>query len=93
MISNNEYFNGTVKSLGYSSAEGNSTIGVMEPGEYEFDTSFYEKMVVIEGKLEVQYPGEDSWTTYGNGSSFEVEANSSFKIKSIGQTSYLCKYE
>ena len=28
MIDVNEYFNGTVKSLGYNSAEGKSTIGV-----------------------------------------------------------------
>ena len=56
MIDVNEYFNGTVKSLGYNSAEDKSTIGVIEPGEYEFGTSSHETMVVIEGELIVFLP-------------------------------------
>lgn len=93
MINNNEYFEGNVKSLGYSTNKGNSTIGVMEEGEYEFSTSSHETMTVIEGRLDVQNPDQDNWKSYNNGASFEVEANSSFKVKAVGQTSYLCQYE
>jgi len=93
MINSNEYFEGNVKSLGYSTNKGKSTIGVMEEGEYEFSTSSYETMTVIEGRLDVQYPDQDNWKSYNNGGSFEVEANSSFKVKAVGQTSYLCQYE
>ena len=57
MISSNEYFDGTVKSLGYTSATGKSTIGVMEPGEYEFNTSAKETMNVVEGELIALLPG------------------------------------
>jgi uncharacterized protein YaiE (UPF0345 family) len=39
MITINEYFEGCVKSLGYHSLEGKSTIGVIDSGEYEFGTS------------------------------------------------------
>ncbi|MEQ6118052.1 pyrimidine/purine nucleoside phosphorylase [Reichenbachiella sp. MALMAid0571] len=92
MISTNEYFDGNVKSLGYTSADGKSTIGVMEKGSYEFGTSSHETMTVIEGILEVKYVGEDSWISYGAGQSFEVKANSSFQVKTEGQSSYLCKY-
>lgn len=93
MISSNEYFDSNVKSLGYTSATGNSSVGVMEEGEYEFGTSAHETMVVIEGELIAQLPGETEWKSYKTGSSFQVEANTSFKVKSVGQTSYLCQYK
>ncbi|WP_207425495.1 pyrimidine/purine nucleoside phosphorylase [Pedobacter sp. SYSU D00535] len=93
MINVNEYFDGAVKSLGYESAEGKSTIGVIEKGEYEFGTSQHETMVVIEGALEALLPDSTEWTMYSNGQSFEVPANTSFKVKAQQQTSYLCKYK
>lgn len=93
MITTNEYFNATVKSLGYTTSNGKSTIGVMEKGEYEFGTSTYEKMTVIEGELQVQFKDATEWQSYTPGTSFEIEANNSFKVKSIGQSSYLCIYK
>ena len=93
MISSNEYFDGTVKSLGYISATGKSTIGVMEPGEYEFNTSAKETMNVVEGELIALLPGETEWKSYKTGAFFKVRANSSFKVKSVGQTAYLCQYD
>ena len=93
MIDSNSYFEDTVKSLGYSSAEGKSTVGVMEPGDYEFGTSSHETMIVIEGELQVTFAGTTDVVSFRNGEQFEVEANSSFKVKSVGQTSYLCKYK
>lgn len=93
MIKANEYFDGKVKSLGYASAEGNATVGVMEEGEYEFNTGSAEVMVVIQGQLTALLAGGQEWKTYTNGQEFNVPANSSFKVKSKGQTSYLCKFE
>ena len=92
MISVNEYFDKKVKSLGYSTSTGKSTVGVMEEGEYEFGTSTHETMIVIEGELVAQLPNETGWKSYKAGDSFEVEANVVFKVKSVGQSSYLCKY-
>ena len=93
MINVNEYFEGKVKSIGYSRAGGKSTIGVMEPGEYTFNTGSPEVMVVIEGQMDVQLAGEESWTTYQNGEKYDVPGNSSFNLKVPVQTSYLCQYE
>lgn len=93
MIDVNEYFDGAVKSLGYTSAEGKSTIGIIEPGEYEFGTSSHETMVVIEGELIALLPGQTEWKSFKNSGRFEVPANSSFKVKADLQTSYLCKYK
>lgn len=92
MIQVNEYFEGAVKSLAYHSADGKSTIGVIEKGEYEFGTAAKELMTVLEGELIALLPGETEWQTFTNGQSFEVAADSSFKVKSNAQSSYLCKY-
>lgn len=92
MINVNEYFEGAVKSLAYTTPQGRSTIGVIEPGEYEFGTSNHETMTVIEGSLEALLPGQDKWQTFTNGQVFEIEANTSFKVKTEVQSSYLCTY-
>jgi len=93
MIHVNEYFDGSVKSLGYTRVNGKSTIGVMEPGEYTFNTGSRETMVVIEGAMEVLLHGEEIWKTYQDGRSFDVPGDSSFQVKVATQTSYLCRYD
>lgn len=89
----NEYFDGNVKSLGYQSTQGKSTVGVMDEGQYRFSTTMHETMTVIEGHLDILLQGEEDWKEYIDGQSFEVKANSSFEVKSSGQTAYLCKYK
>ena len=93
MIIINEYFEGKVKSLGYQSLEGKSTIGIIERGEYEFGTSMHETMLIIEGELEAQLPGNKNWELFIKGQTFEIDANQSFKVRTSAQTSYLCKYK
>ena len=91
MITVNEYFDGAVKSLGYEN-NGKSTVGVIDTGEYEFGTSTHETMIVVEGEMEVLFAGQTEWKTFRAGEKFEIDANSSFKVKIVGQVSYLCKY-
>ena len=93
MISTNDYFDGNVKSLGYTSSIGKSTIGVMEPGDYEFGTSTHETMIVVEGEMTVKLPDASEWKTYKTGESYQIEANKKFQVKVSGQTSYLCQYK
>lgn len=93
MISANEYFDGNVKSLGYNSAKGKSTIGVMEVGEYEFGTSTHETMVVVEGEMTVKLPNSDAWKTFKAGEAYEIDANQKFQVKVATQTAYLCQYK
>jgi uncharacterized protein YaiE (UPF0345 family) len=92
MISANEYFDGNVKSLGYESEEGKSTIGVINPGKYKFGTSMSEIMFIIEGQLDVLLPGAVQWITVNAGEEFKVPAHQSFEVSATKQTSYLCKY-
>ena len=93
MISTNEYFNGNVISLGYETEAGKSTLGVMNPGDYEFGTSTHETMRVIEGEMTVLLPEASKWITYKAGEAYEVEANKKFQVKVSVQTSYLCQYK
>jgi len=92
MITENQYFDGNVKSLGYETSEGKSTIGVINPGAYTFGTSQKEIMHVIAGELETLLPESMEWQTIKAGDQFEVLANASFKIKTTMQTAYLCQY-
>lgn len=92
MIQENQYFEGNVKSLGYATAEGKSTIGIINAGEYEFGTAQKEIMYIIEGSLSALLPESNEWKDFNKGSSFEVPANSSFKVKAQVQTAYLCQY-
>ena len=93
MISVNEYFDGNVKSIGYTSKKGKSTLGVMNPGTYEFGTSTHETMIVVEGEMTVMLPGSSEWVTYKAGEAYQIEANEKFQVKVSGQTSYLCQYK
>ncbi len=93
MINSNEYFDGNVKSLGYSRGEEKSSVGVMEAGEYTFNTGSPEIMTVIEGQMTIQLAGESDWKIYKSGESFSIIGNSSFQVKTDGITSYLCQYK
>ncbi len=92
MLKVNEYFDGKVKSIGFKTTTLPATVGVMVQGEYEFSTGSKETMTVVSGELAVQYPGEASWLSFVEGQSFEVEANSSFKVRALVDSAYLCKF-
>lgn len=92
MFKVNEYFDGTVKSIGFSLPTGPATLGVMAPGEYEFGTSQLEIMHVVAGCLVVKLPGTEQWERFEAGSQFEVPANSKFQLKVASDTAYLCEY-
>ncbi|MDD5747372.1 MAG: pyrimidine/purine nucleoside phosphorylase [Candidatus Omnitrophica bacterium] len=92
MIKVNEYFDGKVKSFVLNSSEGKKTVGVIEPGEYEFDTQTKEIMTVIEGKLSVYLPEYEEWEDFEKGASFDVPAQSKFKVKAEQEAAYICEY-
>ena len=93
MVETNEYFDGKVKSLVVNSSEGKKTIGVMQPGEYEFNTKTKETMTVVAGAISVFLPEYNEWEDFSTGSSFDVPAQSKFKVKIAEDTAYLCEYK
>ncbi|KXJ53110.1 MAG: hypothetical protein ACJAZ4_000854 [Neptuniibacter pectenicola] len=92
MLDVNEYFDGTVKSIGFTNTEGKATVGVMAPGEYEFGTSEDELMKVVSGELIVKLPDSDAFQSFPTGTEFNVAANQRFQLKVEQPTAYLCFY-
>lgn len=93
MFETNEYFDGNVKSIAFQTETLPATVGVMAPGDYEFDTSKKEVMTVVSGALTVKLPGADDWVVFNAGDHFIVEANQVFQLKVAVDTAYLCTYE
>jgi purine/pyrimidine-nucleoside phosphorylase len=93
MFKTNEYFEGKVKSIAFTTAEGPATIGVMAVGEYEFGTSTVEYMTVISGKLKVRLPGASDWKEYKPFETFIVEKDKKFQLIVKEESSYLCLYK
>ncbi|GLW58469.1 pyrimidine/purine nucleoside phosphorylase [Kitasatospora sp. NA04385] len=92
MLKVNEYFDGTVKSVAFTSADGPATVGVMAPGEYEFGTAAPEVMHVVSGALTVKLPGAEEWQTFSAGERFSVPGDSKFQLQVSVDTAYLCEY-
>ncbi len=89
----NIYFEGKVTSRTIYLPDGTrKTLGIMLPGKYEFGTAQKELMEIQAGKLDVLLPGSDSWQTIVGGESFEVPADSSFKLQVKEVTDYICSY-
>ena len=89
----NVYFDGKVASRTVLFADGSKkTLGLMQPGEFEFGTSQAEVMEILAGELDVLLPGQTEWHHFSGGSSFDVPANASFKLKVTALTDYCCSY-
>lgn len=92
MFKTNEYFDGKVKSIAFTTEQAPATIGVMAVGDYEFGTNCKEIMTVVSGRLDILLPGSSEWATFHAGDSFEVEKDQKFGVRVPVETSYLCLY-
>ena len=92
MLEVNEYHDGRVKSIGFHTATLPATVGVMEPGTYQFSTREAETMHVISGGMSVTLPDESEPRFYDEGDRFDVPGNSRFDVKITQQTAYFCVY-
>ena len=89
----NIYFEGKVTSRTVIFPDGEKkTLGIMMPGEYEFGTADKEIMEILAGSLEVLLPGRESFLKVKEGQSFEVPANSRFKLIVTELADYCCSY-
>jgi len=89
----NVYFDGKVTSRSILFEDGTKkTLGIMLPGEYEFGTADKEIMEILGGKMTVLLPGSEEWITVKEGESFEVPADSKFKLKIEMPADYCCSY-
>ena len=89
----NIYFEGKVISRNITFNDNTiKTLGVMLPGEYEFKTQSKELMEIISGELNFQLKNETNWNFIKDGMSFNVEKDSSFKVKVLKILNYSCSY-
>jgi purine/pyrimidine-nucleoside phosphorylase len=89
----NVYFDGKVTSRSVIFPDGSKkTLGVMQPGEYEFSTADAEIMEILSGELDVSLPGAAGWKAVRGGESFEVPANSRFTMKVRTLSDYCCSF-
>jgi len=89
----NVYFNGGVTSRTVVFADGTKkTLGIMQPGEYEFSTGDPEIMEIFSGELDVMLPGATSWKAVKGGESFDVPANAKFTMKVKTLSDYCCSF-
>ncbi|PUA16757.1 pyrimidine/purine nucleoside phosphorylase [Glaciimonas sp. PCH181] len=68
------------------------TLGVILPSILTFNTGVAEIMDVTSGVCKVRQKDQETWTTYTDGDSFAVPANSSFDIETIETLNYVCHY-
>ena len=89
----NVYFDGRVVSRTVVFADGSKkTLGIMQPGEYEFSTGDKELMEIMTGELDVVLPGGAGVKPIHSGDSFEVPANSKFRMTVKTLTDYCCSF-
>jgi len=88
----NIYFDGQVTSRSVIFQDGSrKTLGIMLPGEYEFNTDETELMEIVPGNLDVLLPASE-WQGIKAGESFEVPAESKFQVRVINITDYCCSF-
>ena len=89
----NVYFDGKVTSRAVLFEDGTKkTLGIMLTGDYEFNTEAAEIMEMLGGEMDVLIASETDWKTVKEGDSFNVPANSSFKLKVPAIADYCCSY-
>ena len=89
----NIYFDGKVVSRTVLFPDGSKkTLGVMQPGEYEFSTGAAEEMEILAGELEWQMKGETAWKRVAAGEAFNVPAHSTFVMRMEAVVDYCCSF-
>lgn len=89
----NVYFNGGVVSRTVLFADGTKkTLGIMQPGEYEFNTGAPEVMEILSGELDVSLPGKTGWQAICGGQSFSVPGNAKFTMRVKTLADYCCSF-
>ena len=87
----NVYYDGGVTSRALVTDDGvEKTLGIMHPGEYEFETESDEHIEVYSGRLTVSVG--DETTVYEAGDEFSVPAKTTFEVSVESLVDYCCTY-
>lgn len=87
----NVYYDGQVTSREVWTADGvRKTLGIMQPGEYAFETDAKEEIELYAGRLSVTVDG--TTTRYESGDEFTVPEGSEFTAHVTELVDYCCTY-
>lgn len=92
MLKHNTYFEGKVQSVGFERNGRKLTAGVIDTGEFHFNTDAAERMTVTSGELLIRLAGKSEWRNYAAGTAFEVPAKSGFDVKAEAPSAYVCEF-
>lgn len=92
MLTHNTYFEGAVQSVGFTRHGRKHTVGVIAPGTFRFGTDAPERMTVVSGALAIRRDGDADFTLYPCGTTFEVAGKSSFEVRAVESSAYLCEF-
>ncbi|KAJ1621598.1 RmlC-like cupin domain-containing protein [Pavlovales sp. CCMP2436] len=91
-LAHNSYFEGKVQSVGYERNGRKASVGVIVPGEFNFDTAAPERMTVVSGAMHARMDGSETWALYAAGTNFEIPGNSAFFVRVDAPCAYYCEY-
>ncbi len=92
MLKNNSFFEGKVQSVGFERNGRRQTVGVIDVGEFHFNTDAPERMTVVSGELWAKVPGDAALRAFPAGTAFEVPGKSGFDVKATAPAAYLCEF-
>ena len=88
----NILFDGNITSRSIKLEDGSSkTLGIMLPGEYQLNTVHKEIMDIQRGELEYKLQAQE-WVKVEGPGSFEIPANSKFKLRVHSLVDYCCSF-
>lgn len=94
VIKANIYFDGNVSSRTIKFTDGSiKTLGVMLAGDYHFNTEAPELMEITQGAIEYRLSENDDWKRINAGGEFNVPGNSSFDIRALEVSDYICSFK
>lgn len=89
----NIYDEGKVQSRTIRYPDGRiQTLGVYLPGEYEFESEGAEKVVMTTGSVSVLFPSDSDWRIIKRGETYDVPANTRFKVRCAETAEYICDF-
>ena len=92
MLKHNDYFEGKVQSIGFDRNGRRLTVGVVDVGEFHFNTDGAERMTLVSGELAVRFAGSGDWRIYPAGTAFEIAAKSGYDVRGESPAAYLCEF-
>jgi uncharacterized protein YaiE (UPF0345 family) len=92
MLKHHSFFDGKIQSIGFERLGRRLTAGVIDRGEFHFNTDAPERMTVTSGELTVKIAGSSEWQRYPAGTVFEIPGKSGFDVKAMEPSAYVCEF-